>query len=153
MAFTRTRLGVSAKSLLITTTQDSVMSIPRPMLDPRRPMTAKPSKQDAEELLIPYDPLIPAEPKLTLSLAYRIYQTAFSGLSSTSTLLESTTLVLNYGLDIFSVKLAPSKTFDVLSPDFNKLQLLATILGLTGACLVMRPMVQNKRLRAKWYTA
>lgn len=67
------------------------------------------------------------------------------------TLLESTSLVLAYGLDLFLTRVAPSGTFDVLSEDFNKVQLVLTIIGLAIAIVVTKPMVQRKRLRERWY--
>jgi ER membrane protein complex subunit 1 len=66
-------------------------------------------------------------------------------------LLESTSLVFVYGLDLFLTRVAPSGTFDVLSEDFNKVQLVLTIIGLAVAIIVTKPMVQQKRLRERWY--
>ena len=45
-------------------------------------------------------------------------------------LLESTSLVFAYGLDLFFTRVAPSNTFDVLSESFNKAQLVVTVAGL-----------------------
>ena len=66
-------------------------------------------------------------------------------------LLESTSLVFAFGLDMFLTRVAPSNTFDVLSESFNKAQLVLTVSGLVAAILITRPMVQRKRLREKWY--
>ena len=66
-------------------------------------------------------------------------------------LLESTSLVFTYGLDLFLTRVSPSGTFDVLSENFNKVQLVLTIAALVVAIVVTKPMVQRKRLREKWY--
>ena len=66
-------------------------------------------------------------------------------------LLESTSLILAYGLDMFLTRVAPSNTFDVLSENFNKAQLVFTVLGLLLAILITRPMVQRKKLKEKLY--
>jgi hypothetical protein len=66
-------------------------------------------------------------------------------------LLESTSLVFAYGLDLFFTRVAPSNTFDVLSENFNKLQLVLTVSGLAVAIMVTKPMVGRKLLREKWY--
>jgi hypothetical protein len=66
-------------------------------------------------------------------------------------LLESTSLVFTYGLDLFSTRVSPSGTFDVLSENFNKVQLVLTIVALALAIVVTKPMVQRKRLRERWY--
>ena len=60
-------------------------------------------------------------------------------------LLESTALVFAYGLDLFGTRVAPSRTFDVLSEEFNKLkaQLVLTVGGLVLA--VTRPIVGSGR--------
>jgi hypothetical protein len=66
-------------------------------------------------------------------------------------LLESTSLVFAFGLDMFLTRIAPSNTFDVLNENFNKVQLVFTVSGLLLAILITRPMVERKRLREKWY--
>jgi hypothetical protein len=66
-------------------------------------------------------------------------------------LLESTSLVFVYGLDLFFTRIAPSGTFDVLSENFNKVQLVLTVVGLVVAIMVTKPMVHRKRLRERWY--
>ena len=66
-------------------------------------------------------------------------------------LLESTSLVFAYGLDLFFTRVAPSNTFDVLSESFNKAQLVVTVAGLALAIAVVKPIVARKRLRERWY--
>lgn len=66
-------------------------------------------------------------------------------------LLESTSLVFAYGLDLFFTRVTPSGTFDILSENFNKVQLVLTITGLAVAIIVTKPMVARKRLRERWY--
>jgi hypothetical protein len=65
-------------------------------------------------------------------------------------LLESTSLVFVYGLDLFFTRIAPSGTFDVLGEDFNKVQLVLTV-GLGIAIMVTKPMVRRKKLRERWH--
>ena len=62
-------------------------------------------------------------------------------------MLESTTLVLAYGLDLWFTREAPSKTFDVLSEDFSKGTLLTTIFGLILGILTTKPMVCIKKYK------
>jgi hypothetical protein len=66
-------------------------------------------------------------------------------------LLESTSLISAYGLDMFLTRVAPSNTFDVLSENFNKAQVVFTVSGLLLAILITRPMVQRKKLKEKQY--
>lgn len=66
-------------------------------------------------------------------------------------LLESTSLVLAYGLDLFGSRVTPSGTFDLLSESFNKVQLALTVCGLLVAIIIVKPIARNKLLRQKWY--
>ena len=57
---------------------------------------------------------------------------------TSAALLESTSLVFAHGLDLFSTRVMPSGTFDILSDSFNKAQLVLTILGLTVGIIVVK---------------
>ena len=143
-----------------------IQGFPRRFLDPRRPKH-KPSNQELEEWLIQYEPLLPDDPKRVLSHIYPVsrmsclrlllqsdiyFQVARAQKIITSpALLESTSLVFVYGLDLFFTRTAPSNTFDVLSETFNKAQLVLTIAALSIAILVTKPMVRRKKLRERWY--
>ena len=146
-------------------TRHQVQSIPRRLFDPRRPKR-KVTNQEAEEWLIQYDPLIPDDPRRIISHNYQVSFSIRKPRDSNRTflqvakirqiltspaLLESTSLVFAYGLDLFSSRVAPSNTFDVLSESFNKLQLVLTVSALLIAILVTRPMVARKKLRESWY--
>lgn len=94
-----------------------------------------------EEGLIPYDPLLPADPKWIISQDKLFLSSPSTLLSSATTILESTSLVLAAGIDLVATRLAVSKTFDVLGEDFNKIQLVLVLLGLTAGIFVTKPMV------------
>lgn len=95
---------------------------------------------------------------------------------SSPALLESTSIVLASGLDLFQTRVMPSGGFDVLPDSFNKFQLVLTILGLTAGIAVSKvrlplvsgamsrarltsvvcfdlsqPIVEKRKLRARWY--
>ena len=143
LAMSETRLGVTSRSLLITTDRESIVSIPRRLLDPRRPLS-KPSKMDNEEGLLAYDALLPLDPKKTLSGRSPVLSSPLSSrLKSVSTMLESTSIVVSLGGDFWSGRLAPSGAFDVLSGEFNKVQLLLTMAALGTGILVTRPIVRT----------
>ena len=134
-------------------------------LNPRRP-NRKPTAEEADEMLLQYDPVIPNDPKRVLSHNYKVgtfhgyiqhsylLPTKIANVQNIITspaLLESTSLIFAYGLDMFLTRMAPSGTFDVLSENFNKVQLILTVSGLFVAILVTRPMVRRKQLRERWY--
>lgn len=64
--------------------------------------------------------------------------------------LESTTLVFGYGIDLFFTRIAPSRTYDSLTEDFNYALLLITIVALIAAIIVTWVLSEQKDLRDKW---
>ena len=103
----------------------------------------KPTKLEIEEQLIPYDPMLPTDPKWVLSQGDNVLSPAKAAFSATSTILESTSLVLAYGLDLLAARVAPSRTFDILGEDFNKLQLVLVLAGLFGGIAITQPIVRH----------
>ncbi|KAN0065514.1 hypothetical protein ACQY0O_001351 [Thecaphora frezii] len=112
---TTTKFGISLKNLLVATDRETLISVPRKLLDPRRPM-GKPSKSEAEEYMVPYDPLVPNEPKWTLNHVFPVGKIV--ALQSAPALLESTSVVFAHGLDMFWTRDAPSGQFDLLQGEF-----------------------------------
>ncbi|OBZ74558.1 ER membrane protein complex subunit 1 [Grifola frondosa] len=148
LSTTSTTYGISMKDIIVANENYQIQSFPRRFLDPRRPKQ-KPTNQEMEEWLIQYDPVIPDDPKRILSHSYQVARTQH--IITSPALLESTSLVFAYGLDLFSTRVAPSNTFDVLNENFNKAQLVFTVAGLALAIVVAKPMVRRKRLRERWY--
>lgn len=129
--------------------KNQVVTISRRLLDPRRP-TGKPSSADKEEMLIPYDASLPLNARSVISHKYQVL--GASELTSSPALVESTSLLLVHGLDLFFTRAVnPSGTFDILTDSFNKFQLLATLAVLSAGIFVAKPAVQRKMLKAKWF--
>ncbi|KAF9516661.1 hypothetical protein BS47DRAFT_1340546 [Hydnum rufescens UP504] len=149
VGMTTTKYGISAKDFIVANDKSQIQTFSRRLLDPRRHKN-KPSAADAEELLTPYDPVVGDDPRHVLSHSSEV--AGIRHIITSPALLESTSLVFAYGLDLFFTRVAPSGTFDVLSVTFNKLQLVLTVLGLAVAILVTRPIVQRQQLRQRWYT-
>ncbi|KAF8872794.1 hypothetical protein CPB84DRAFT_1854287 [Gymnopilus junonius] len=145
---TSTKFGITTKDLIVATKNHRVQSFSRHFLNPRRP-NRKTTAEEQEEYLITYDPVLPNDPKRVLSHNYDVAKTV--KIVTAPALLESTSLVLSFGLDMFLTRVAPSNTFDVLSENFNKAQLVFTVSGLLLAILITGPMVKRKSLREKWY--
>lgn len=99
--------------------------------------------------MIPYDALLPDDPRRTISHRYPVLEVR--RLITSPTALESTSIVCALGLDLFCSRVAPSRTFDVLSESFNKPQLVLTCAALMLAIFVTKPMVARKRLRERWF--
>lgn len=145
---TSTKFGVSTKDIIVANRRNSIQAIPRRLLNPRRPKR-KPTGEEQEEMLVQYDAVLPDDARLVLSHNYEVANVR--RIVSSPSLLESTSLIFVYGLDLFFTRIAPSGTFDVLSENFNKVQLVLTVAGLGIAIMVTKPMVRRKRLRERWF--
>lgn len=157
---------ISHYEIVVATSNNRIQSFQRRFLDVRRPKR-KVTNEEAEEFLIQYDPVLPNDPRRVLSHNYQVKKYFTKSLNCTinrilkvantqkiitaPALLESTSLILAFGLDMFLTRVAPSNTFDVLNENFNKLQLVLTVSGLLLSIVITKPMVHRKRLRERWY--
>ncbi|WVN88836.1 uncharacterized protein L203_104050 [Cryptococcus depauperatus CBS 7841] len=149
IGFTTSKAGITTKELVVVNSRNQIFSLPRRLLDPRRPV-GKPSSRDREEMLIPYDPLLPFDPTRVISHEYELQ--GVTNLYTSSSLLESTSLLFACGQDLFLTRgLAPSGSFDILSDNFNKAQLLLTLGALSVGISLARPAVRTKMLRMRWF--
>jgi hypothetical protein len=64
--------------------------------------------------------------------------------------LESNSLIFGYGIDLFYLRTAPSKTYDLLTEDFSYALLVLTVLILVGAIIVSAAFAQRNALRNNW---
>ncbi|KZT58169.1 DUF1620-domain-containing protein [Calocera cornea HHB12733] len=146
---TSTKYGITLKDIVVANDRSQIQAYPHAILDPRRPV-GKLTSEQKEELLIPFDSVIPDDPRRTVSQNIQVMGT--TRLSTTPTALESTTLLLASGVDLFLARLSPSSTFDILSDSFNKTQLILTIIGLIAGIAIVRPIVESKKVRQRWYS-
>ncbi|KAF5367352.1 hypothetical protein D9615_010290 [Tricholomella constricta] len=148
MSPTSTKFGMTSKDLIVASRNHQIQSIQRRLLNPRRP-NRKVTSEEQEEFLVPYDPVLGYDPRRVLSHNYEVAN--IQRIITSPALLESTSLVFAYGLDMFLTRVAPSNTFDVLSENFNKAQLVLTVGALALAIMFTKPMVRRKKLKEKWY--
>lgn len=140
MAVTQTRQGITSRELLITVPSlNSIIGIPRSVIDPRRPVGRDPDAQEQLEGLMRYTPLISFEPKWHLTHKYELV--GVKDIITSESGIESTSLVFAYGLDIFGTRVAPSFAFDILGKGFNKISMLLTVVGLFVGVLFVAPLV------------
>ena len=64
--------------------------------------------------------------------------------------LESTTLTVVFGLDLFFTRIQPSKTFDLLPDDFPYAMLVLVTVALLVGSFVLRRIDERKSVRQKW---
>lgn len=137
---TQTRQGITSRLLLAVLPESgAVVGIPRAVIDPRRPVGRDPTAAEQMEGLVRYDPVLRFDPKWYLTHQREVL--GVEKLTTSPAILESTSLIFAYGLDIFGTRSSPSFSFDVLGKDFNKLQMLATVAALAIATLVVAPLV------------
>ncbi|CAM9409723.1 unnamed protein product [Laminaria digitata] len=147
LGITLTEHGITSKNILVATALGQVVSLDRRFLDPRRPQE-EPSKAEKEEKLLQYQPFLPVVPTQVLSY-YKVIERVNRVLTE-PTGLESTSLVLALGLDLFGCRVAPSKTYDMLDPNFNYALLVLVLGAMTTAVLIASRLAANKRLKEQW---
>ncbi|PBP18684.1 DUF1620 domain protein [Diplocarpon rosae] len=152
MAVTQTGQGITTRQLLCTVPDiNAIVGIPRTILDPRRPVGRDPTPEEAEEGLFRYYPIIDFDPKIVLSHKREVI--GIKSIITAPAILESTSLVFAYGIDIFGTRVAPSQAFDILGKGFNKLSLMGTVLALWVGVFVLAPMVRKKQINGRWMTS
>lgn len=142
MAVTSTLQSITPRSLLcFLPSLNALISIPRTMLDPRRPVGRDPLPIELEEGLSRHNALLEFEPTWVINHKREIM--SLSGIITCPSLLESTSLVFSFGdIDIFGTRIAPIGGFDMLGKGFNKLQLVGTVIALAIGTSVVAPMVR-----------
>ncbi|KAL2846445.1 hypothetical protein BJY01DRAFT_234590 [Aspergillus pseudoustus] len=149
MAVTQTRQGITTRQLIaVLPESNAIVGIPRPVLDPRRPIGRDPTPNEAEEGLIKYAPFLEFDGRWYISHARQV--TGVNTVLSEPTLLESTSLIFAFGNDIFATRTTPSQAFDILGKGFSKLQLLMTIVALAIGVSILAPIARKKKIDTLW---
>ncbi|KAG9533048.1 DUF1620-domain-containing protein, partial [Aureobasidium melanogenum] len=149
LAVTQTRQGITSRALLaVLPESNAIIGIPRQVIDPRRPVGRDATKDEMMEGLMKYTPVLEFDPKWYLNHQREVY--GVETVTTSPAVLESTSLVFAYGLDVFSTRISPSFSFDVLGKDFNKLQMLATVAALAVATVAVAPLVKRKQINTRW---
>ena len=145
LTFTSTLQGITPRSLLgVIPHSGSIVSIPRHLLDPRRPVGRDASAAEIEEGLFRFNSILDFDPKWYLN--HQRESLGFSKIITSPTLLESTSLVFAFGdLDLFSTRISPIGAFDMLGKGFSKFQLVATVSALAIGTAILGPMVGPPR--------
>ncbi|XP_043942998.1 ER membrane protein complex subunit 1 [Protopterus annectens] len=143
---TITEKGITSRHLLVGLPSGAVLSLPKMFLDPRRPEI--PSEQSREENLIPYAPELPIRPEWYINYNQTVSQ--IRGIYTAPSGLESTCLVVVYGLDIYQTRVYPSKQFDVLKDDYDYVLITGVLLGLVFATMITKRLAQVKLLNRAW---
>lgn len=146
MSDTVTEKGITSKHILVALPSGAILELPKALLDPRRPIT--PTAQHREEGLLPYMPELPLSAEHIVNYNQSVARVA--GFATAASGLESTCLVVAYGLDLFYTRVAPSKTFDILKDDFDHVLISVVLMLLILVSYVSKRFSSRKALRAAW---
>ena len=143
IATTSTLQSITPRSLIcILPNLNALISIPRAVADPSRPVGRDPTPAEIEEGLFRHNAQLDFEPKWVLTHKREVM--GLTDVITTPTLLESTSLVFAYGeLDVFGTRVAPIGGFDMLGKGFSRFQLVATVVGLAVVTGALAPMVSE----------
>ncbi|KAK4155332.1 hypothetical protein C8A00DRAFT_42051 [Chaetomidium leptoderma] len=146
---TQTRQGVTARQVLAYLPEShGIVGIPRIVIEPRRPIGRDPTAAEAEEGLIRYQAAVEIDPKSVISHERDVL--GVEKIITAPAIVESTSLVFAYGVDVFGTRVAPSFMFDILGKGFNKVALVATVLALSAGVMMLAPMVRRKQINMRW---
>jgi len=152
MAVTQTIAGITPKFILVATTSGQFYNLDKRFIDPRRPLVANPQKMsaaDKEEGLVPYGPSLGGiSPLAVASHKHTIARPRSIAVGITH--LESTSLAVVHGLDLFMTRVAPAREFDRLNEDFNYVALIFAIVFLTVATFGSGWYSNRKDLARAW---
>lgn len=142
LTVTETRQGITSRQLLAYLPElHGIYGIPRMMLEPRRVVGRDPTPAEVEEGLMKYHPAIEIDPKLLITHERDVI--GVEKIITSPAIVESTSLVLAFGIDVFGTRVAPSFTFDILGKGFNKVTLIATVAALMAGVLALGPIVSD----------
>jgi hypothetical protein len=144
---TVTASGIATKNPLLVLESGQVAMLPRRLLEPRRPFS-EPSKVEQQEGLLRYHPFLFPDSRQFVTLNQTVF--GLDRVFVTPAIIESTTLVLATGLDVFFMRATPSKTFDLLAADFNHPFLALLTAGLGFAVYALSNMDRKKKLNGAW---
>ncbi|KAK4453330.1 ER membrane protein complex subunit 1, partial [Podospora aff. communis PSN243] len=122
---TQTRQGISSRHVLAYLPElHGIASIPRMVLEPRRPVGRDPTPAEAEEGLMRYSPNIEIDPKTIITHERDVV--GITKIITSPAIVESTSLVFAFGIDVFGTR------------GFDKVTLIGT------------PVVLKKQINSLW---
>ncbi|KND89211.1 ER membrane protein complex subunit 1 [Tolypocladium ophioglossoides CBS 100239] len=142
LSVTQTLQGISTRELVAYLPQArGILGLSRHAIDPRRPVGRDPTAAEMKaEMLMKYSPALEIDPRNILSHERDVL--GVKGIVATAAVVESTSLLVAYGVDVYSTRVAPSGVFDILGKGFNKTTLVGTVLALFVGVMSLAPMVR-----------
>ncbi|KAF4918089.1 ER membrane protein complex subunit 1 [Colletotrichum viniferum] len=150
LAVTQTRQGITSRHVLGYLPQShAIVGLPRQLLEPRRPVGRDPTPAEMEaEGLVRYHPALEIDPRQVITHQRDVI--GIQKIITSPTIVESTSLIFSFGVDVFGTRATPSFAFDILGKGFNKISLISTVLALTVGVAVLGPIVRKKQTNMRW---
>ncbi|VDM65110.1 unnamed protein product [Strongylus vulgaris] len=146
MGVSETEKGLTTRSLLLALPLGGIHEVTRKLLDATRPLEL--TQEMREEMMIPYMPEIPVATEDMVNYNQTVH--GVRGIKTAASGLESTSLMLAYGKDVFFTRLTPSGTFDILKDDFDHVLISAVLFGLIAGSIISKKLARNNALSAAW---
>lgn len=155
---TSTGLGVTTSEIILKLPTDQVIGISKLILDAKRPVSKsfldKKSTSGKDPVffydnsLTKYSPLIPLNPTSIYGQGAMVM--GVSNAVCSPSRLESTSVVLLYGIDILYTVRSPSGVFDRLNDKFNKLAILITMFILVISAIISKRYSTFTKYKKTW---
>ncbi|XP_068622538.1 ER membrane protein complex subunit 1 [Battus philenor] len=142
-AVTLTERSLTDRHVLLALSTGAVVEVPWAHLEPRRSGVGV-----AEEGQLPYAPELPLPADAVLNYNRTLHRVR--ALHTHPAGIESTSLVLATGLDLFYTRVAPSKTFDLLKDDFDYHLISIVLVALVVASYSTKYFASRKMLKMAW---
>jgi Protein of unknown function (DUF1620). len=151
MKITTTHQGITKPFLVMILENNQVYLLDTSLLSPRRKL------EDSHDEGLFDDPSLPVyKPSLGFSsfnvASYNLELEGLKKVELTDTWLESTSIVVAFGLDLFLVRVMPEKSFDLLGEDFSKAAIVLTIVGLVVLNIIVQKWFASKNAKEKFNT-
>ena len=151
MDVSSTKYGITSKAIIMRLENGQVTFVPKFVLNARSKEEELMSDDDKKEFMAsPYIATIPINDHFIISHQRELVMGDHSQLISSPTNLESTSIICEVGKDVFCTRIYPSGQFDVMSPSFQKVQLMGTIFVIFVVLYYLHPAVATKKLKLIW---
>jgi len=152
MAVTLSNLGMSNPHILVGLSRNGILALDKRFVDARRVQRTgnQPMEEDIKEGIIPYRPVIDLQPLHLITFNYSVNN--IRNIYTDSSHLESTTLVIAHGLDVYFVATSgiSGHTFDRLDPNFDTPFLIFVCSVIFVASCLSHYYVKNYNLMQSW---
>jgi hypothetical protein len=140
------RFGFARKTILASMASGQIYSIDSRYVDPRQ-VEGDLKTADKEEGLMPYTPNIPFVHPQIVTQGNEVAR--IRGIEVGFAKVESTSLVVAYGVDLFMSLMTPNE-FDMLGEDFNKTLLLMVVVAVLAAIVLSKYVANDAKLKRNW---